>query len=264
MTKQRIQSYDVYRGLLLAGMVIFHIIVNLTSLQFDQRFFYWIPMGFVIFLGVILGRFLQNKTNKKLVLALKILACFLILNIPNYFKSGFNFFELIKGNQIIFSFEILLPMALIIFLSIPFDRIIKSSENEAPGKPSQTGVIAAFTTFIAIAALNLSGFYSYNLAFLLYGLVGYFLALKLDLHTLAADQKNKQSLLALLICVIPFIILAAGGFFDFLFIPQIFAVYYLIVRFLPREKILSFLGRNSFYIYIGHIFIIKAVTLLIK
>ncbi len=252
MQKQRIQSYDIYRGLLLAGMVIFHIITNLTSLSFEQRFFYWIPMGFIVFLGVILGRFLKNRTNKKLILALKVLACFLIFNIPNYLKSEFNFFELIKGNQVIFSFEILLPMALLILLSIPLDRLVK---------------FAHYGTLISLAAitvLNLAGFYSYNLAFLLYGLVGYFISLKLDLHSLAAEQENSQSLLALLICIIPFIILAFGHFYDFLFIPQIFAAYYLIVRILPQERFLSFLGRNSFTIYVGHIFIIKIITLIIK
>lgn len=141
-------------------------------------------------------------------------------------------------------------MSLLILLSIPMDRLIKHS------------ICGALISFIAIIILNLSGFYSYNLAFLLYGLVGYFLSLKLDLHSIATEQKNRQSIFALLICIIPFIILAFGNFYDFLFIPEIFAVYFLIVRVLPREQILSFLGRNSFYIYIGHIFIIKAITYL--
>ncbi|MFA5829888.1 MAG: hypothetical protein WC843_05360 [Candidatus Gracilibacteria bacterium] len=250
MQKQRIQSYDIYRGLLLTGMVIFHIITNLTSLQFDQRFFYWIPMGFVIFLGVILARFLQNKTHKKLILALKILACFLIFNIPNYLKSDFNLFELIKGNQVIFSFEILLPMSLLILISIPMDKLIKNS------------IYSGLISLIAIIILNLSGFYSYNLAFLLYGLVGYFLSLNWDLHSTATNLKNRQSIFALLTCIIPFIILAFGNFYDFIFIPQVFAVYFLIARVLPKNQMLSFLGRNSFYIYIGHIFVIKAISYL--
>jgi peptidoglycan/LPS O-acetylase OafA/YrhL len=221
-------------------------------------------MGFVVFLGVILARFLQNKPQKKHILALKILACFLIFNIPNYLKPEFNFFELIKGSQEIFSFEILLPMALLILLSIPLDRIIKSSDNETPGRIAPTGAVAALITLIAIAALNLSGFYSYNLAFLLYGLVGYFLALKLDLHSAAEKQKKRESILALIICIIPFIILAFSGFYDFLFIPMIFAAYHIIAKFLPNNRPLAFLGIYSFYIYIGHIFIIKAITLIIK
>lgn len=266
MTTPRIQSYDIYRGLLLAAMVVFHLLTNLTPLGFDHHYFYWVPMGFVVFLGVILARFLQGKTAKKLPLALKVLTCFLVLNIPNYLKPGFNFSALILGDQALFSFEILLPMAMLIFATIIFEQAI-SLFNKGRRTPRLIILSSAAISFLALIALSLSGFYSYNLAFLLYGLVGYFLALELDLHSIAASQdmplpqQNLQPLLAAAVCVFPFAVLARGMFLDFLFIPQVIAAYFISARFIPNSRALSWLGKNSFVIYIAHIVAIKLLAL---
>jgi len=268
MTTPRIQSYDIYRGLLLAAMVAFHLAANLTALRFDHHYFYWVPMGFVVFLGVILARFLQGKTAKKLPLALKVLACFLVLNVPNYLKPDFNLSALALGDQALFSFEILLPMAMLIFATIIFEQAIYLF-NKSRHTPRLIIWSAAAITFLALIALSLSGFYSYNLAFLLYGLVGYFMALDLNLHTLATgqanhsppSQKNMQTLLAAAVCIFPFVILARGIFFDFLFLPQVIAAYFITTRFIPDSRALSWLGKNSFVIYIGHIIAIKLISM---
>ncbi len=246
----RIQSYDIYRGLLLAAMVVFHILVNLTPLRFDQHFFYWVPMGFVTFLGVILARFLQGKTSKKLSLALKVLACFVILNIPNYLRPEFNFWALIKGDQTILSFEILMPMALLIFISIPFDKISRIPE-----------CLPKILTLAGIIALGFIGFYSYNLAFLLYGIFGYFIAKNTNLHQIAEKPTPLLTVICILLTAAPFILLYFGYFFDFLFLIQVFATYLLLGKILPQNNTLAFLGRHSFSIYVGHILIIKLISL---
>ncbi len=257
MTKQqRIESYDVYRGLLLTAMVVFHVLVNLTSISFDQHFFYWVPMGFVIFLGVIAARFLRNRTKKKLILALKILICFLVFNIPNYFIANFSPSSLIIGDQSVLSFEILMPMALVLLLSIPLDYAV----NRFAGKAIGIGLAAILS---AIAIMNVYGFYSYNLAFLLYGLVGYSVAAGKDLHQAAQKLNPMLSALSLLICFIPFLMLLFGIFYDFLFIPTVFAAYFLMARHVPRNSYLAWLGYHSFFIYVAHIFVIKAFVILI-
>lgn len=256
----RIQSYDIYRGLLLAAMVVFHILVNLTPLRFDQHFFYWVPMGFVTFLGVILARFLQGKTSKKLSLALKVLACFVILNIPNYLRPKFNFWALIKGDQAILSFEILMPMALLIFASILFDRFAGSRSQAAPGN-SFISASGAALTLSTIIILNFSGFYSYNLAFLLYGIFGYFIAKNTNLHQIAEKPTPLLTVICILLTAAPFILLYFGYFFDFLFLIQVFATYLLLGKILPQNNTLAFLGRHSFSIYVGHILIIKLISL---
>jgi hypothetical protein len=243
----RVQSYDIYRGLLLTAMIVYHVVANLTPLRFDLRFSYWIPMGFVLFLGVIVARFLQNKTRKKLWLAAKVLAAFFLLNIPKYLDSEFTFVRLARGDLYFFSFEVLLPMGLLVLVSIPLDRT------------KRLAYPLAGVTFVCIVVLSLIGFDSYNLSFLLYGLLGYFLALKIDLHTLAVNLKGGYVVPLVLVSALPFALLAFDYFYDFLFVLQVIACFFLCTLLIPRNRPLSFVGRQSFVIYIAHIIIIKLI-----
>jgi uncharacterized membrane protein len=243
----RIQSYDIYRGLLLTAMVVYHVVANLTPLRFDLRYSYWIPMGFVLFLGVILARFLQNKTRKKLWLAAKVLAAFFVLNIPKYLDTEFTFARLVRGDLYFFSFEVLLPMGLLVLVSVALDGTKRFAYP------------LAGLTFGCIVVLNLIGFDSYNLAFLLYGLVGYFLALEVDLHALAVRLQGRCAVPLALVSALPFVLLAFDNFFDFLFVLQVIACFFLFTRLVPSNRALSFVGRQSFVIYIAHIIIIKLI-----
>jgi uncharacterized membrane protein len=244
---RRVQSYDIYRGLLLTAMVVYHVVANLTPVRFDLRYSYWIPMGFVLFLGVILARFLQNKTRKKLWLAAKVLAAFFVLNIPNYLDPGFTLARLARGDLYFFSFEVLLPMGLLVLVSIALDR----TGRFAP--------LLALLAFACVVFLSVIGFDSYNLSFLLYGLIGYFVALRVDLHALAVAQNSRLAVPLVLVSALPFVLLTLGHFLDYLFVLQVIACYFLLTRLVPRNRPLSFVGRQSFVIYIAHIILIKVI-----
>jgi len=94
-------------------MILYHVIADLAPLHRDLRFSYWIP-SVRAFPGVILARFLENRTRKKLWLALKVLAAFFLLNIPKYIDPEFPLLALVRGDLYFFSFEVLLPMGLLI------------------------------------------------------------------------------------------------------------------------------------------------------
>lgn len=263
MKNPRIISYDLFRGVLLIGMVIFHILVNLTSLQFDQRQFYFVPAGFILFLGVILAYFLKNRTGKKLVLSVKLLAIFLLLNIPNFIAKDFTVLDFISGDPRIFSFEILFPMTVMILLTLLTDKVdqIKSVKL---AKSVQLLILALFLLLLSI--LNHFDIFYYNLIFTIYGLIGYFAA---SLHNL--DQSLQQfqktilkKIFALvffaLITIIPFFILHFFKLYDLLIILQIFAMYFAFNIIIRNNKPLTLLGKHSLLLYVGHIVIIKLLS----
>lgn len=231
-------------------MVIFHVLVNLTSLQFDQRLFYWVPAGFILFLGVILARFLKNQTNKKIKLAAKLLAIFLLFNIPNFISKNFTPLDFIKGSSEIFSFEILLPMALVILLTNLFDKI----------KTKQLS--AVFFLLIGFFILNYFDIFYYNLTFITYGLIGYFAASARNPDDLLQKYKNLPWLfLYLLISIAPFFIIYFFNLYDTLILLQIFAMYFAFNIIVKKNKFLTLLGKYSLFLYVGHIVIIKLFLL---
>lgn len=72
-------SYDLMRAVLVIGMIIYHIRANFPQLQtisipafsptpLRDR----VPVGFMVFLGVVISQFLTNKKNKLLSLALQL------------------------------------------------------------------------------------------------------------------------------------------------------------------------------------------------
>lgn len=247
-TAERVHSYDLYRGLLLVAMVIYHVLLNLTSLPIQVAYARWIPMGFVMFLGVILARFLQSQTRKKLLLALKLIGAFVILNIPRYLESTFTWHAFLTGDARYISFEILLPMGLVTLLAVPFDRLRRYS------------YLLAGLTYAAIVAVNLVGYHANNLQFLLYGFIGYFVALSVDLDTIAHKRAAWSTVVpATAVVCLPFVLLGLGHYFDFLFVIQIFGLYLLAARWVRANKLMEFVGRNSFVIYVGHIVVIRAL-----
>ncbi len=243
MPQPRIQSYDVFRGVLLLGMVIFHGLVNFTTLPFNQELFYWVPLGFVLFLGVVLGQFLVGRSAKKLSLGLKLLALFLIFNVPNFLSSEFSWEALVRGDQTIFSFEILLPMALLIFSTMGLDHFKR-----------MWGALLALC-FGALILMYFLEFYSYNLAFLIYGWIGYALALGSNLDSLA--KKPWVWLPALIVGVAPSFLVYYFGLVDAAIVLQVLSLYVLSTLVFGNSKGLIFLGKHSLVLYVAHILIIR-------
>jgi hypothetical protein len=165
----RIISYDNYRGVLILAMIIFHILANFCQTYFNQDVFYWIPVGFMIFLGIILGQFLKRKPKKTFYLGLKLIGVFFIFNIPLLLKHPLpSLFDFILGNQTIFSLEILLPMG-ILSLGIP----LLSKINFQITPTFKNKFLLIYLPFLPIAISDHLSFYSYNLLFLVYGIIGY-------------------------------------------------------------------------------------------
>ena len=244
----RVQSYDIYRGLLLTAMVLYHFVANLTPWHRDLRFSYWIPMGFVLFLGVILARFLEKRTRKKLWLALKVLGAFFILNIPKYLDPEFTFIALVRGELYFFSFEVLMPMGLLVLLTIPLDRM------------KRFAVLLAVLAYAGIVAMSVADFESYNLSLVLYGLVGYFLAQRWDLHRSAVALPSWLLVPLVMVSALPFILLGLEYYLDYLFVIQVVACYFIVTRLIPKNRPLSFVGRHSFAIYVAHIILIRGIA----
>lgn len=245
---ERILSYDIFRGILLIAMVIFHVMVNLTNLQFDQSFFYWIPMGFIMFLGVILGQFLRDKSAKKINLALKLLLIFLGLNIYNFLTKDFGVLDLIKGDQTLFSFEILFPMSILIFSTLLLDPLREKWKT-----------CLAICFFLLILMNHYSLFY-YNLSFLLYGLLGYFLSIGVNLDQLARRYQGFRYASLFLFLTVALFLLQFVEIFDFILVFQVLALYFLSTILFKKSGLLTLLGKHSFALYISHILVIRFIV----
>ncbi len=233
-------------------MVLFHVVVNLSNFVFDQHYFYFIALGFVMFLGVVCGKFLHGRSSKKLAIAGKLLGIFLVFNGYKFFADDFAVRDLLFGNQGFFSFEILLPMAFTLFLCVLFDRV-----------KTCFGALA-FMVFAILCALFYFDIYFYNLNYTLYGLFGYFLSRGLDLNLLS--DRFHENVMFPLLC---FLFLAASflsifyfGLVDVVILLQVFCMYFLVKIFFGNNKFLFVLGRHSLIIYVAHIVLIKVIKLI--
>jgi|GEM_PF-2096613 len=255
MTEERITSYDVFRGILLIGMIVFHLLVNLTNITFDQNYFYWVPLGFMLFLGIIIGKFLAGRNKKIITIGIKLAAIFIILNIPNFISKNFTLTQLIIGDQKIFSFEILLPMSILTFISIGLNKFIKTYK---------TALITGIALLSIITYLYLINIYSYNLSFIIYGIVGYFIGKNLDLDSISKNLYNRIFLKVSIIALIPFFIINHTGIIEILVITQVLAFYFITAKIFNKNKLLTVLGKHSLFLYVFHIVIIKIVSIFYK
>lgn len=244
---QRVVSYDIFRGFLLVVMVVFHVLTNLTDLVFNHEYFYFVALGFVLFLGVICGRFLRDKTKKKLMISGKLAAIFLIFNSYRFFAEDFQLLELVKGNSQLFSFEILVPMVAGILLTIVFDRVKIKSE------------ILIFGLVLILALLYHFDLYFYNLNYTIYCLIGYFVGRQYDLD---AWPKKKIGLVfsGVLIALLPFVYIRYFGIFDLLILVQVFGMYFLLKILISNNQSLFLIGKHSLVLYVGHIVLLKLIS----
>jgi len=271
---KRITSYDVFRGLLLVCMVFFHLLVNLSDVKFDQNYFYFVPLGFMLFLGVILGQFLKGSSRKVLVLGAKLAAIFFVFNVPKFVSlfSGegslaqLDLVKLAVGDQKIFSFEILLPMSLVAFASIGIwrvGRVVRGRVASGCGAGIISSVVATVVATVALISLltymYFVNVYSYNLSFFIYGLIGYFIGENLDLDGIARRMSGWKLIVVFVAIVAPFFVIGRFGIVEVLVILQVLALYFLVTKAFDKNKFLIFLGKNSLALYIAHIVVIKAV-----
>ncbi|MFA5855127.1 MAG: hypothetical protein WC846_02470 [Candidatus Gracilibacteria bacterium] len=248
MKAERITSYDAFRGVLLVAMVVFHVIVNLTNLKFDQNYFYWVPAGFMLFLGVILGRFLRGKDRKTVMLGVKLMGIFLVLNIPNFIEKDYTLMQLILGDQKVFSFEILLPMSIATFVSILLWKSVKGR-----GAEIALGLVLVFL----LTYLHAVGFYSYNLWFLIYGIIGCLIGGSLDLDALSEKMSAGAFLVVVLMAIVPVFVVGSWGITESIIILQVLALYFLTAKMFGKNRVLIVLGRQSLALYVLHIVLIK-------
>ncbi len=250
--KKRIISYDVFRGILIIGMIIFHVLCNFYNGDFNKGLWYWIPVGFMMFLGIIIGQFLRDKSKKVLSIGIKLLLIFLTLNIPNFISnsSSFTFSKIILGNQNIFSFEILFPMSVLILISLVLSKIASYQKH------------LLVLIFIFIAFFDTKIFYSYNALFFLFGTFGYFLSSVCNL-----DSFNKNTSLkyfsVLIIGIISFVLFYFFPPFNTLVIFQILLFYFLSSYLFKDKKFLAKIGSESLFIYVFHIVLLRLLAIYI-
>ncbi|MFC1616324.1 hypothetical protein ACFL21_04235 [Patescibacteria group bacterium] len=247
-TKSRIISYDLYRGILLIAMVIFHVAANLSRIPFNHELFYWIPAGYTLFLGVILGQFLKKRSKKCFKLGIKLLILFLIPNLIILIKNPEHLLQLFPGNIEIFSFEILLPMSIITFLTIPSQKI-----------PSKIIPFFLGTLLMATLALDILNINYYNLSFIIYGLIGYSAAISWNLDN---QFKKFQELFIIFFSIITigiFWYTSKYGISHFLITLQCFTIYFAL-KLTLKTKFLTKIGADSLFLYIAHIVIIKIIS----
>jgi len=262
MKSERITSYDAFRGVLLVAMVVFHLVVNLTGLKFDQNYFYWVPAGFTLFLGVILGRFLVGKTRKTAILGAKLLGIFLVLNVPNFIGKDYTLMQLTLGDQKVFSFEILLPMSIATFVSIFLWKLVPP--RWAGGvRAHRAEIIFGAMLILLLTYLHAIGFYSYNLSFLIYGIIGCLIGKSLDLDAISGKMSAWAFLVVILVAATAFFVVGKVGIIESAILLQVLVLYLLTAKIFGKNRILTVLGRQSLILYVLHIVAIKGVLILL-
>ncbi len=282
--KNRVYSYDVFRGILVVGMVVYHILTNLTSFEINHTYFRWVSVGFILFLGVILGQFLSTKISKVSQLSLKLFALFLIgnftliSNLPSNYSTLAN--DIIFGDQGLFTFEILLPMVLtsIFFVSISHPKFPLLRGWFAEGKVEDVffkrNSFFAILFSISILGLFWTEFladdYYYNIIYFFYGLAGLSLGSFINLDNFKNHFKLKTTnlfyWLNLFFLIFTFLFEGEilGYSLDFLSVFQVLSFYLLFsnIPVLKKNQTLEWIGKQSLLIYIIHIILIKLIQIL--
>ncbi|KKP40211.1 MAG: hypothetical protein UR28_C0002G0069 [Candidatus Peregrinibacteria bacterium GW2011_GWF2_33_10] len=258
-------------------MILYHVFLNLYKGSVNLALFYWVSVGFMLFLGIILGQFLIKNPRKILFLGLKLLLIFLVLN----FRLFLNFGSveilraLIIGDQAKLSFEILLPMTLLMLMVGGFilchpckNRDLKAGHKDSCWSLPHTSIwgrndnccVSKFLFLLPYCILFLfdfSGLYIYNLYFILFGLNGLFFALNFNLD----EIKKRFFNLSFFIFNFSFLILSFGVCyfiepFRSLVVLQVLSLYFFLSYFIRQNLFIVKIGQNSLFIYVFHIFVI--------
>jgi len=246
---------------------------------FVERFFLWIPAGFVFFSGLVAGEVLWEKKSAWYFVrrAIQLLGIFIIANlfiVVVIKKGSFVHFpeDFFWGDQTSSSFEILVPIALTMLLAPVLARI-----------PSSLGILWGILFLLTVDIFRMDGiFYSYNLQFLILGMLGFFFGRESSLDSLRKSfpklfPKANLVMLGLIFSLFVGSAYLDDGFFLSVFSFWTFQVAIILGMFLglpnifntrvntPRPLIRRFfepLGIFSLFLYLFHILVIQGVEFL--
>ena len=249
--KKRLTSFDIFRGVLVLGMIVFHVIYNLSIFQPSVFMLYWIPVGFMMFFGIVIGQFLMKKRKKLLLLAAKLAGIFFLFNSLRFSQVSLQ--DVLLGNQQIFSFEILWAMALTLVVIAAFSKSLELRIVR---------LLILFASIAGLVFLDFYDWYSYNAIFILFGIFSVCLGSIVSLDDIQKSiTKNQNIILIFIAGLLSF--LAYYLELRFLVVLQVFALYFLTIFLFQDNEKLEFLGKNSLFIYVFHIVLIQLIGMVL-
>jgi hypothetical protein len=247
----RIGAFDVYRGILVIGMIVFHTWFHLFDGSPPSILFHWVPSGFVLCTGILLGMVLsQKKTGSQIFWrGLKLFLIFLALNIPVWIYEKISFYRIsvsfIMGNASFSSFEILLPIAITIMISPLLLRF-------------RWIWIGSFLAFLGLFLLDIFQYFPFTLKFLLIGILGIFLG-RIPIFR-GILQRNSSSKFGLITLCLLILLLLSLAFPTSWTIPMLLSIFLLlgISSFQNSgSQTLIFFGQYSLILYIFHVALLQ-------
>ncbi len=277
---QRLFSYDFFKGILIVGMIFAHVFYVFDgNAQFLERFFLWIPAGFVFFSGVLAGEVLWGKKSSWYFIrrAVQLLGIFIVANLfVLAISKKISFFEFsedfIWGNQGATSFEILIPLALTILL-VPLLGLF----------PPSLGILWGIIFLLTADIARMEGvFYSYNLQFLIIGILGFFFGRESSLENLRKSFVNLFPKANMVIMGLVFWLFIGSAYLGKGIVLEVFSfwTFQIVILFgiflglpnifksrpnIPKPFIRRFLeplGVFSLFLYLFHILVIQALQFL--
>lgn len=247
--QKRIEVLDYARGLLIIGMIIFHVFLNLSRLNLPELYFHPVSVGFVFCTGFLLSKvLLSKKTNSQIITrGLKLLMLFTLGNFYFWYLYAVPLREIVKffviGVPDFTLFEIMVPIAWVIILSFLSRKI-----------DSKIGLLASFSLLLL---MDIFTYTPYVIRFLLIGFFALFAGKNKGLNNL-----YEKKLWFILLLFLPFYYFFA----DFWSAQLIFfALIFSCMDFLMKktkicQNCLIILGQFSLFLYFFHIILIKIIS----
>ncbi len=255
----RIQSLDTSRGVLVCGMIVFHVLLHLYQGSVRAAFLAFIPAGFLLFSGVLVSNVLQERktTFQIVVRGTKLLVLFLLCNLILWLHSPFPLKEmamsLIYANPQTMSFEILVPIAWTVILSPVFLRL----------HPRFTSISA----LSGLLMLDLTQTFPFTLKFFIIGVLGIGIGKQRILRFLSTDDRmsDRNAIIVALFSAILYMLLGMWNHSSwvlqtFFVVVAFSSLPTFIVRSHRLASALSLLGRHSLFLYVFHVMLIASLS----
>lgn len=187
----RIQSLDVSRGVLVCGMIVFHVIVHLYQGTLSPVYLAFISAGFTLFSGLLVSRVVSAKKSPfRIVLrGVKLLTLFLVCNLPLWIHSPFPLRDIVRFVTLtdpqVVSFEILVPIAWTVICSPLVLRLHPT--------------VTILSSMIALAAFDVSHTFPFTLKFLIIGMMGIGIGSHPALRFFASDAPLRSARAAMFV-----------------------------------------------------------------
>ena len=248
-------ALDIFRGFLVLGMIVFHARLHLFASEIPEVVLYFIPTGFVLFAGILVGAILgkRKSTHQLVARGAKLILLFLILNFPFWWADRMSIIEMISlliiGNPEYSAFEILVPIGLTIIVA-PFLLRFK--------KP----LLFFGITFALLVLLDVNQFFPFTLKFFLVGLQGVFLG-QHSLRNMFLSLENNATTIALsvvfsIILIFLFFVFKSSWSLQVLFTLTLSIWIPPLIYSIPKGSVgLEVLGQYSLILYFFHVIIIK-------